>query len=289
MFGLEGSGFIVCLGLTLLLIGLIMFYVRQRFSEQEDKINKLIAIIPVMTQQIELHENLLNKGAKNTIVMNGSGGGVLSPIDEGVEDNRILVSPEYSDNSDNESDDSDEDSVSDTDSDDDNSNIEVPTHDITIGAELTNMISVKDVEEKLTQHVQETMLENERVKVISLGNSNEEPSVSEINTTKISNDESDVDDDDDSTSETDSEDNNDDNNHDNMEQIKVTQLPASEHEITIPITQTSLAQPSESSDTNLDYAKLNVKALREIISEKKLTKKNINKLKKDECLSLLTE
>ena len=37
MFGLEGSGFVVCLALTLFLIGLVMFCVRQRFYEQESK------------------------------------------------------------------------------------------------------------------------------------------------------------------------------------------------------------------------------------------------------------
>ena len=60
MFGLEGSGFVVCLGLILFLIGLVMFYVRQRFADQEAKLNQVISIIPVMTQQIQLHEQELH-------------------------------------------------------------------------------------------------------------------------------------------------------------------------------------------------------------------------------------
>ena len=56
MFGLEGSGFVVCLALTLFLIGLV-FYVRQRFMNG-NVINQLISIVPVMTEQIQIHEKM---------------------------------------------------------------------------------------------------------------------------------------------------------------------------------------------------------------------------------------
>ena len=121
MFGLEGSGFVVCLGLILFLIGLVMFYVRQRFADQEAKLNQVISIIPVMTQQIQLHEqelhpNMFHKDAPTTE------SNPLGTIQE--EDSKIDVSS---------SDESDDESDSEPESDDEE---EQPVRSIVLGTEL---------------------------------------------------------------------------------------------------------------------------------------------------------
>ena len=59
MFGLEGSGFIISLAMTFFLVGLVMYYVRQRLNDQEKQLNQLVSIIPVMSQQLQLHEGAL--------------------------------------------------------------------------------------------------------------------------------------------------------------------------------------------------------------------------------------
>ena len=114
MFGLEGSGFVVCLGLILFLIGLVMFYVRQRFADQEAKLNQVISIIPVMTQQIQLHEqelhpNMFHKDAPTTE------SNPLGTIQE--EDSKIDVSS---------SDESDDESESEPESDDEEEDDDAP-------------------------------------------------------------------------------------------------------------------------------------------------------------------
>ena len=47
MFGLEGSGFIISLAMTFFLVGLIMYYVRERLNDQEKQLNQLVSIIPI--------------------------------------------------------------------------------------------------------------------------------------------------------------------------------------------------------------------------------------------------
>ena len=54
MFGLEGSGFIISLAMTFFLVGLVMYYVRQRLNDQEKQLNQLVSIIPVMSQQLQI-------------------------------------------------------------------------------------------------------------------------------------------------------------------------------------------------------------------------------------------
>ena len=45
LFGLEGSGFLLSVCLTLFLSGMIVFYVRQKFNETDHKIQHMLGIV----------------------------------------------------------------------------------------------------------------------------------------------------------------------------------------------------------------------------------------------------
>ena len=239
MFGLEGSGFVVCLGLILFLIGLVMFYVRQRFSDIDAKVNQVISIIPVMTQQIQLHEQELHPSmyhedtAKNAEPLpsipeeaGGSSGGKI----------------DVSESADSESDsDGDSDVDSDVDSDDDEPEEQETKQikNIVLGSE---MIPADD-------HKPGPVLSEGEVKLVTMGVEADEilSSGSDDEGTTVT-----------TTSPDD---------------------PADElTEITIPITSTS--------KTEVDYTKLSVAALRQLVSERGLSS-HTSKLKKTECINLL--
>ena len=45
LFGLEGNGFLIAVCLTLMLSGMIVFYVRQKFNETDHKIQHMLGIV----------------------------------------------------------------------------------------------------------------------------------------------------------------------------------------------------------------------------------------------------
>ena len=57
MFGLEGSGFIISLGVTLLLCGVIAYYAKSQFSLMEHKITSMFELVSSLANQV----NELNK------------------------------------------------------------------------------------------------------------------------------------------------------------------------------------------------------------------------------------
>jgi len=116
MFGLEGSGFVVSLAMTFFLVGLVMYYVRVRINEQENQLNQLVSIIPVMSRQLQLHESALQGGGGHTGGLTQEGGGMRAhgPSARGetdkisVSDNDLATCSE--DECDTTTEDSDEDS-----------------------------------------------------------------------------------------------------------------------------------------------------------------------------------
>ena len=320
MFGLEGSGFVVCLALTLFLIGLVMFYVRQRFYEQESKINQLISIIPVMTEQIQVHEKELNELKENknsdSVLVNNNNRNSLETIVEENSEDKINVS-----SSDSESED-ETDSDDDTESDDESlSNTENNTNikNIQLGSEIVNehKLSVQDIETELSNHLLKTNDEKDDVnsiKVVSLDNN--------------LNDKMDESNDTDSDSDTST-------NNDNTLIEDSKELEPMD-DIDIPITNSDKiiesfkSNTTEDKDTkeelsiqkiqdinnneynndvdnmdydfnnkdtnleekhlasNIDYSKLALPALRELVAKKGLSSAP-SKLKKQDCLNLLQE
>ena len=225
MFGLEGSGFVVCLGLILFLIGLVMFYVRQRFADVDAKLNQVISIIPVMTQQIQLHEQELHPSMYHEDTP--ATPGPLGSIPE--EPSKIDVSSSEGDESD-----------SDTDSESDDESTDVKN--IRLGSELP--------EAPATEHTK-LLADDSSVKLVTMG----VQEVEEIPDDSASSEEEAT-----ATSGTGSPD-------------------ADVVEIAIPIT-------SVPQNQSVDYSKLSVAALRQLVSERGLSSHS-SKLNKTECISLL--
>jgi hypothetical protein len=291
MFGLEGSGFVVCLALTLFLIGLVMFYVRQRFYEQESKINQLISIVPVMTEQIQIHEKMFEelKNTNSNIDMNvGNKDGKLESIpEENTDSNKINIS-----SSDSEEDSEEDSDDSDSDSDNENDVVINEIKNIQLGSELKldHKLSVQDIENELSSHILNSQQNNEpdsqdvtenlaSVKVISFDNKTSENNIEEITSS-----------DSDNESETSQE------NNDIIESVEPKVLGDNES-IDIPITNgdkiveeinNSNSKNNTENDlaSNIDYTKLALPALRDLVVKNGLSSAP-SKLKKQDCLNLL--
>ena len=236
MFGLEGSGFVVCLGITLLLAGVLMFYVRQRFADQDAKLNQIIQIIPVMTQQIQVHEqelhpDMFQQEAEPT---------PLEPIPE--ETGKIDVSSDEDDSSDE----------SDSESDEDEDPADLDVKSIELGAEAKGGAIASVNAEVLPEQTSG----GSSVGIVTMDKTSTQQDAGSI--VEI------VSESDDSTA------------SDAPSDPQVSDL----EEITIPITSQQPATP------DVNYSKLSVAALRQIVSERGLSTQTA-KLKKTECLTLL--
>lgn len=52
MIGLEGSGFTICLGVILLLTGIVMYYCKSKISACENKMNTMLALISELHSEV---------------------------------------------------------------------------------------------------------------------------------------------------------------------------------------------------------------------------------------------
>ena len=63
MFGLEGSGFTISLGVTLLLVGLVVFYFKQRMDEWENKLQGMLNLNKAFAASHSALEQRVMQGA----------------------------------------------------------------------------------------------------------------------------------------------------------------------------------------------------------------------------------
>mgnify|MGYP004089848075 CR=1 FL=1 len=61
MFGLKESGFVISLGVTLLLIGLVAYYVRQRTTELETKFDQIFKLVQMLNTQTSKHQYTIGR------------------------------------------------------------------------------------------------------------------------------------------------------------------------------------------------------------------------------------
>ena len=122
LFGLEGSGFIISLGLTLLICGAIMFYCLKRFVILEKSIIEQGKVLQSIIQMLENNSQHISPNQLATNMAINSALEQSKNNDVEIESTKI----EVSDNSDTDSNYSDSDSNSgdsgDSDSDSDNGN-----------------------------------------------------------------------------------------------------------------------------------------------------------------------
>ena len=177
MFGLEGSGFMISLAMTFFLVGLVMYYVRQRFNDQEKQLNQMVSIIPVMSQQLQIHESILKNNQSSLPGQQGATSqdsvnttrNTLYGIPE--EHEKINVSDNDVEESDTESEDTDE---SDEDSDEHEDNVK----NISLGGDVPD-ITVADIEAELGNQLQAMAMQGGlgQVRVVSVHTIDSEPSI----------------------------------------------------------------------------------------------------------------
>ena len=52
MIGLEGSGFTICLGVILLLTGIVMYYCKSKITQNEHKINSMFKLVTALHEEV---------------------------------------------------------------------------------------------------------------------------------------------------------------------------------------------------------------------------------------------
>jgi len=251
MFGLEGSGFIIAVGLTFLLAGLIVYYVNA----------KIISLEKAVMQQNSVLGNFIN-GVKQEMNMNGGpprvdvkaaipeGGG---DVDSGVGDASVatLEALEAAKNFVNDprnridvSDDSESESDSDSESDEEENNEKVLSSAVPNEIEIV----INDIQDKIP------LKQNDEIKIIELTNDDDAQSTS--------------------SSEGSSE--------YTIEEIEV-------EEVVEPGVDNLDIKDILKEIVPINFKTLKVTELRKIVSEKKLKTATVAKgLKKDELIELLT-
>ena len=144
LFGLEGSGFLIAVCLTLFLSGMIVFYVRQKFNETDHKIQHMLGIVQqINANNMTIPQEVRIGGGGNAQQNVRGGSGVMQndidmsllthmpPIPEGNEHQRISIS-----------DSSEVSSTTDDDEDEEESNDNDDEH--TINNEVINDNTVND-------------------------------------------------------------------------------------------------------------------------------------------------
>tara|TARA_B100001093_G_C26730129_1_gene971853 strand:- start:592 stop:1326 length:735 start_codon:yes stop_codon:yes gene_type:complete len=167
LFGLEGSGFIISLALTLLVSGAVMFYCLRRFKVIENTIIEQSRVIQSFIMKQQQETGLASPIALHSAQLQQE---KLNEIQENSHNEVIEVSDESDDEYENDDDeqsenDSDNDSAS---SNDDKLELINDKNDITL-----NISSIENINEFKVENLNDK-LELESVKVIAL----EEPSQS---------------------------------------------------------------------------------------------------------------
>ena len=248
LFGLEGSGFIISLGITLLLSGLIMYYCVQRINSLEQSLVKQGEIIQTFIYKLN------NLELQNNSIPHHSNLETNFNTDNQIIESKIDVS-------DDEGDDDEEDVESDNEEHlEDNDNIKL----LTIDSKNSNFLQQdnSDIESDSTSDSDsdnQSISDIEELKEDNIVPSSDNSSLENLQDISLNNIEKIVVDDDDI---------NDNNDKDKDKKV-------------IEINNDDLSE-------NINYSKMKVNELRELAVKKNLVKSTDNtKYKKDELIQLL--
>ena len=237
--------FLISLGITLLLVGIIGMFFTQRLQEQNHKINSMVGLISTMAEELGYLRNKLTQNGSCPVPLNNT-------VFE--EQNNLIEVSDGDDSSDSESD-GDDSSDSQSDSDDNDSDDEQNN-----AIENLNQSNIKLI------NIQENLYSDNQFEEIL----EEIEDLNDVNN-KDNEDEDDDDDDDDES--------------ESSESVNLVELDSNNDLNALDI---SLSN-SDTKNLNLsvlDYKKLSLGKLRDIVIEKGLSK-DANKLKKHELLNLL--
>ena len=277
MFGLEGSGFTISIGVTLLLVGLVVFYVKQRMDEWDNKLQGMLNLNKALAaSHAALEQRVLAGTYSSTNDAPVTENATTSPFDgsdvNNVADNRQVVSDDSSSESESESDsDSDEDNSDDVNDSED-------TRHMVIGSELdnnntSNNDGIKVVElESGGENNRQINLNEDSLEEISLNTSENVSTELELNGEEDEDDDDEDDDDDDDDSD---------------DETEATEL--STEDITNVAEMLNVKKVATEVTAELDFKKLNVGKLRELVVTRSLADKaGAKKMKKKQLVELLS-
>ena len=282
--------FLICLGITLILVGVVGIYFTQKMQEQNHKISSMMGLVSTMAEEMNYMRSRLIMASQNNfqqhpstdinnITPNMTGGQNTDTND------KLIDVSDGEDESDEESDcgdsceDSDSDEESDCDSDEDS--------DCDSHKSKTNINILDNVVANI--NIEDLLDVNNTIKIINFDEALNATTGEDIN---IENDSESIDDslgdsDSDSGSDDDSDDDGEKTNNINLTQISNdSQLFNPELLKVIDISTISDESIKEKNDSNIDYKKMSLNKLRDIIVSKKLVS-DPSKLKKNEMLKLL--
>ena len=270
LFGLEGSGFIISLGITLLLSGLIMYYCVQRMNQLSNSLVKQGEIIQTFIYKL------------NNLELQYNSNNVSTNLNNQLVEDKINVSDDEDSDDDDEDDDDDDDDEEDDDSDDgdeddeklnenDNQNIKLLAFDRNISSNIVDMET--DNSESDSESIQETDEETDEENINNATNSKSNSDIQAlISNNLIASSESSIE-----KMDTVSLDSTDKNNSDNI---------TLNHKIDDD--SKKIIELSNDIEEHVNYNKLKVTELKELAIKKNLVKSNdTTKYKKDELIQLL--
>lgn len=292
MFGLENNGFLISLAISLLIALVTMLYFRQQLSTLDHKVNSMFSLMTSLTQELNTLSSL--NMAQQLIQQDTLG--EVSDDDEDDDENsdeeeqdgsgnsrRILLKTDSRINisDDSESGDSGSDSDSDGEYDSENSLIdlsgETEIKTLNMGSELhvSNGTSIKIIEMS-----EEELDDLEEEDNSSFDSDDEDTLLKSLVTELIE-----------QTIELESNNNDD----DGIEELESIELPIETLHTELSSDNVSVDSiPSlieevlvKSIEVPIDYSKISVKALRDIVVSKNLAN-NVTKLKKQELINLLS-
>ena len=263
MFGLEGSGFIISLGVTLLLCGVIAYYVKTQFALLDHKVSSMFQLVSALTGEVNKHESWWVQA--NNEILADQRVKQEEAQHAGNVDNRVQVSDSEISDSETE--------ISDTESEDnldiDNNGEEVTlsgVQHLTMGSELVS--NNADDEVKIVE------LQMNNLEEFNL----DDNVVENVNNEDEDEDNHDTEDESEIISDTEDESESMVTEADNVaaEEIQNVDVVKVENETKV-VTQ---------AEAQVDYKKLQVKALRQLVKERGLSE-NPSKINKKDLVKLL--
>jgi hypothetical protein len=252
--------FLISLGITLILIGIVGMFFVQRLQEQNHKISSMVGLVSTMAEELNYIRNKIQTGGQmikqNTNLMNNYDH--LEEINPNNNSNDLITvsDDEDKDEDDDEDDDEDEDEDDDDEDDEDDDDNDEDKKQIQISDDILSNIKVINIANEYSQFSQP--LNNNTNDIEELCNNVEE-----------------VDDDIESVYSSASS-----NNKTIIEEKQEVKNDFSDLK-TIHIN-------DDLEEENIDYKKMSIGKLRMIVSEKGLlTVSEVNKLKKNEILKML--
>ena len=296
---------LICLGVTLVLIGLLGIYFSQKMQEQNHKITSMLGLVSTMAEEMNyMRSRLLMGGSMQPMPMHMNTSEHImragqSDTNDVVESENLI---EVSDGEDDDSEDSDNsDSDSDSDSDSEDSSSDNDDGDDEIQANIKILDNIASIDE-------DDLLDANNIKIInfdeSLNATSQSQSQSQSNTENINEIDCDSDSLSDSLSDDGDDDSDGDEDDDNKSPIrgeKIEILNQSTNDATLfnpeLLKMIDISATLETSDleevkgkdfksSNIDYKKLSLNKLRDIVTAKNLSD-DPSKLKKNEMLKLL--